>query len=110
MRHEKLNGRRQQLLSKAFMHDKTSREKTSRSMRLSAPRGDAHYSRTHPEKVKRGEKHPIAKLTEAKVLQIFRLREELTQRQIAKIVGVQQTTVGRVLRRESWAHVQALTL
>ncbi|NDC89398.1 MAG: hypothetical protein EB075_11460 [Bacteroidetes bacterium] len=47
-------------------------------------------------------------MTEAKVREVFQLRGlGLTHRAIAKEVGVHHSTIGRILRREIWAHVEA---
>ena len=56
--------------------------------------------------VQAGEKHPNAKLTEAKVIEIRRLSADgVTQREIAARFGVTREAVSRVVRRENWPHV-----
>lgn len=76
-----------------------------------------------PESRARGEKHPnygkrwgapspgerngAAKLTETDVRAIRRRHTEgHTQSAIGKVFGVSQQTVGRIVRRERWAHVE----
>jgi hypothetical protein len=62
-------------------------------------RGDAHYSRKHPERLARGEANPSAKLTDAAVAKVFSLRAEgLKQREIATLVGCSRQHVSRILR------------
>lgn len=53
----------------------------------------------------RGNKHPLAKLTEANVLEIRALRGVETQANIAKRFGVSGVLVSRVQRREAWKHL-----
>ena len=50
-----------------------------------------------------GEKCGMSKLTDTKVKEIR--SSDLTQRQLATIYGVSQTTIGKILRRETWRHV-----
>lgn len=57
--------------------------------------------------IKLGSINPAAKLTENDVPEIFRLKATgYTQEQIAKKYGVVFSTIGKVLRREKWAHVK----
>ena len=52
----------------------------------------------------RGERHVLAKLTDADVLQIRALsRDGKSQRAISKHIGISLANVGRILRGESWA-------
>lgn len=56
--------------------------------------------------VAQGEQHWKAKLTESKIHDIFRLRAKgWTQHRIAIQMGVDQTSIGNVLRRINWRHV-----
>ena len=64
--------------------------------------GDANGSRTHPERVPRGEKHVRAKLTE-KDVQAIRA-SALSQRELAGIYGMSQAAISRVRSRERWRH------
>ncbi len=79
--------------------------------------GDRHGSRTHPEKISRGDAHRAKikvvrgeqrskKLCNANVLEIRRLRswgEPL--RTIGETFGVSDTTVSEVCRRKTWSHI-----
>ena len=55
-----------------------------------------------------GEKNANAKIKEADVIEIFRLRniEKWTQQRIADKFGISQQCVGKILRRERWKHVE----
>lgn len=54
----------------------------------------------------RGENHPCSKLTEAQVTGICkRYAAGETQMRLACEYGVGQSTISRVVRGESWAHV-----
>jgi hypothetical protein len=64
--------------------------------------------RVHSKSLKKyvGEKVNTAKLTEEDVKEIRKLAEEgLTQREIAKRYKLYHSTVGRIIRRESWNHI-----
>jgi hypothetical protein len=56
----------------------------------------------------KGEKNGSAKITEAIVIEIFRLRniEKWTQQRIADHFGIGQQQVSRILRRKFWKHVE----
>lgn len=70
-------------------------------------RGDAHHMRQRPELALRGELSPNAKLSPSDVLRVRTLRSDgYSQARIASVVGIGQSTVSRVLRRQSWGHVQ----
>lgn len=70
-------------------------------------RGDQHYHRLRPETVRRGERHPVAKLDETAVREIRRLRsvEGLTYRQIAARFDVDLTNIACIVKRKTWAHI-----
>jgi len=86
------------------------------------PRGENHWSRFYPERIARGEgshkspppgtqrgsRNAGARLTEADVVEIRRLRAEtkLTIKQIAFRYGVYHTTIEAVIYRKNWAHVE----
>lgn len=53
----------------------------------------------------RGSRVHAAKLSEAQVVEIRTLSKRLSQRDIAKKFSLSHTTIGRILRREGWAHV-----
>jgi hypothetical protein len=83
-------------------------------------RGDAHYSRLHPERVSRGarksaqmlgrsakgSKSGMAKLTEKNVEHMFELRKAgWTQKRIAAELGISAPHVSVILSRKLWTHV-----
>ncbi len=55
----------------------------------------------------RGERNSHSRLTDAKVLEIYRLadKEGLSHAEIAKRMGVTRSTVSKVIRGESWLHM-----
>jgi hypothetical protein len=55
----------------------------------------------------RGERHGSAKLTEAKVREILALGGRLSQREIGKIFGVNQSQINRIQRSQAWAHLRS---
>ena len=67
-----------------------------------------HAKRLGLIKSPKGEKHGNAKITEAIVIEIFRLYnvEKWTQQRIADHFEINQSTVGKVLRRKQWKHVE----
>jgi hypothetical protein len=74
------------------------------------PRGDTSGPRMHPECMARGEKHVRAKLTENNVRFIFQLRSQgWTQRRLASEFGVSQAVIWNILARKIWAHVDLKT-
>jgi len=69
--------------------------------------GDRHGSRTHPEKLKRGEAHGMSYLTEEAVRTIRAdYATGVTQATLAWRYRVEPTTIRRVLKRETWKHVK----
>jgi hypothetical protein len=69
-------------------------------------RGDAHYSRQQPERLARGERSGTAKLTADMVREIRRLLADgVTQTEIERRLGIDQTTVSQIARRKTWGHV-----
>jgi DNA-binding CsgD family transcriptional regulator len=54
---------------------------------------------------RRGEAHPLHKLTAENVRQIRMLAEGVTQKELAERFGVNQTTIGQILKRETWKHL-----
>ena len=68
-----------------------------------ALRGDANPSRVHSDRMVRGEAHHNAKLNDAKVEEILRLREEgWTQQALGEKFGVSHVLIGMVVRGEIW--------
>jgi hypothetical protein len=64
-----------------------------------------HYSRQHPEKVLRGERHGMSKVTEEQVREIRELAGTMNQMQIAAKYGITHSAVSLIIRRKKWAHV-----
>lgn len=54
-------------------------------------------------RIARGSSQGLSKLTEELAIEIFLSKEP--QRHLAKRLGVSQPTIGRVRRRETWAHI-----
>lgn len=71
------------------------------------PRGDRHMSRTKPEALRRGETATKAKLTEQQVSEIRKRYTDggVSQTQLAKEYGINQTAIGFIIRRVNWKHV-----
>lgn len=72
---------------------------------------NAKQNMTHAKEqglLAKGEKHYRAKITEAIVIEIFRLYnvEKWLQKRIAKHFGISRSNVSYILRRESWSHVE----
>lgn len=64
------------------------------------------HARAHGLLSAKGEKNPHARLTEEQVVEIRNLYSEgWTQVRLAERFGVAQTSVSRIVLRESWAHV-----
>lgn len=54
----------------------------------------------------RGERATVSKLTEADVLEIRRIGRGMTQMQLASKFNVDRSTIGYVLRRTIWTHLE----
>lgn len=69
--------------------------------------GDRNGSRTHPEVRPKGEGHANAKLTNAQVIEIRRLRDasDLTKEEIGAMFGITGGMVGHIHSRRSWKHI-----
>lgn len=83
-------------------------EKFSEMRKRIAVRGDAHWTRLHPERIRapQGEQHPFAKLTNNDVLVIReRCASGEVQEMIARDFGVSQSVVSNVFHRKRWKHV-----
>lgn len=73
---------------------------------ISTRRGDTHPNHVHPEHMRRGEDHRNARLNNAKVLEIRRLRDlGATQPALSLRFGVNQATISDVILRKSWKHI-----
>lgn len=71
-----------------------------------AQRGPDHYSKRRPDLVVRGERSGMARLSELDVLTIRQAHADgLTFYRLAKIYGVNGTTIARIVRRERWNHI-----
>lgn len=62
--------------------------------------GDKNGTRLHPETVKRGEDHPSTKISDYIVREIRDAASQYSQRELAKMFGISQSQVGRILRGE----------
>lgn len=77
---------------------------------LPRARGDRHWTRTQPEKVralvKRGEACPTAKLTASQVTEIRRRRVSGEQmKPIARAYGVSRALIGQIVNRRIWREI-----
>ena len=75
-------------------------------------RGDAHYSRTNPERRVRGAKHGMAKLSEQDVMQIrwdF-ANGKHTKSEIANIRKMSKSQIGDIVNRKTWKHLEEPTV
>lgn len=68
--------------------------------------GRNYRKRTGPG-IRKGEAHPVARLTPAKVIEIRARyeRDGVSLRQLAVEYGISDTGVWKVVKRETWAHV-----
>lgn len=73
--------------------------------RSGGPSGDRHGSRTHPERVPRGECNGQSKLTQEEADEIRRIYHtgSYTQKQVSEIFGVSQLIVSRLVRGITYA-------
>lgn len=87
------------------MHEKGRAGVVTHPERL--PRGDAHFTRRHPELRVRGERQGSSKLTQAVVREMRQLYGGggWTQRQLADRYGVTRRQVGKVVTGKQWQHV-----
>lgn len=71
------------------------------------PKGETHYLRRCPEKIRRGEQSGYVKLTEIKVKEIRGLYVAgWLQRDIAVKYGLSQQTVSDIILQRIWRHVE----
>lgn len=69
-------------------------------------RGDRHGTHTHPEAYPWGERHPKAKLTDAKVRELrIRHANGTPCTELAREYGVTRMVVKRAIQRKTWKHV-----
>lgn len=83
--------------------DKVSKDRQSKGSRHAAALRRRGPFERNP---RRGEAHPLAKLTNSQVREIRRLSPGLSQRKIGSMFGVSHVVIGHVLLRKTWAHVQ----
>lgn len=71
------------------------------------PSGDAHYSRTNPEKLARGEQHGCAKLTGDKVrlLRQSYAVGDVSLQQLATELDMSKTAIHRAITGATWKHI-----
>lgn len=69
--------------------------------------GNRNGAYTKPEKVRRGEVHGMAKLNDAKIIEIrvSYAAGGTTQRRLAAQFGVDQALIGLIINRKIWRHV-----
>ncbi|HEY5420151.1 MAG TPA: helix-turn-helix domain-containing protein [Marmoricola sp.] len=68
--------------------------------------GDRNGTRLHPERVARGERQGLSRLTAEQVQAIRGVRARgATFTSIAQRLGVARSTVARAIKGETWAHV-----
>jgi hypothetical protein len=66
-----------------------------------------HMSQTRPDALRRGERHPKARLCETDIREIRkRLSEGETQQAVADSLGVGQTAISAIKRGTRWGHVR----
>lgn len=69
--------------------------------------GDKNASRLHPDRLRRGEAHGRAKVTEQQVREIRKLAAQgVPHRAIAAQFGLTSTPVLDIIHRKHWAHVE----
>jgi hypothetical protein len=77
-------------------------------------KGEKNGAWRHPpwvpyERIARGQRHPFAKLTEAKVVDIRRRAEAGEAcRELAKAFGVSKPTISNIVHGRGWHHVMAM--
>lgn len=73
------------------------RDEKGRQITLS---GDSHWSKSKPEKVRRGESHGFAKITDAQVEQIKSIGKSMKQRGLAAMFGCSQAQIWNILNEK----------
>lgn len=70
------------------------------------PSGEAHGSRTKPERLARGDANGSARLDDGRVRAILaRASAGESQRALARTFGVSQSTIRDIVRRHIWRHI-----
>jgi hypothetical protein len=73
---------------------------------LSKIGGDRHYSRSHPEKIARGDRAGNSKLKESDIPKIFQLHFQGSSHEtLARRFNVSSSAIAWVLKRKTWKHV-----
>lgn len=67
--------------------------------------GVNHYFHLRPDEVPKGEKHGMAKLTEADVLEIRRLADSHSHGELGKQYGVHRSLIRLIVLRKNWTHI-----
>jgi hypothetical protein len=77
-------------------------------MKNVAARGNKNGSRTHPEKIVKGERHPRAKLTTQDVLEILDLHSSLIykQKELVVLYCISPAVISQIVNRKWWKHVR----
>jgi hypothetical protein len=75
--------------------------------RRPAPRGEAHWTRRERQRVLRGERSNLAKLTEEDVVAIRRLHASGRHRNadLGAMFGVAERSIYHIVRRKTWTHL-----
>ena len=75
--------------------------------RRPAPRGEAHWTRRDRQRVPRGERSNLSKLTEEDVLAIRRLHASGRHRNadLSAMFGVAERSIYHIVRRKTWTHL-----
>ncbi len=70
-------------------------------------KGDEHWARKKPERLARGEKAGLAKLTEIQVLEIRSLyaSRKFSQSKLARMYNVVQSVISAITLRKTWKHI-----
>jgi hypothetical protein len=77
-----------------------------RDRKLRTAKGDRSGARLHPEKMRRGEQHPRAKLTSDIVVRIrLMAKAGHSYIAIAQCFGITAVHASRIARHESWRHI-----
>lgn len=87
-------------------HDMIRKARKS-NVRPAPQRGDNHWSRKHPEWVRRGVKHHKAKLTEEQVKLVrSKVAQGQTMLSVARDFNVHVSLVSLIVKRKIWTHVE----
>ena len=74
----------------------------------SRDRGDAHWTRRMPSLLKRGDSHQNSKLTAEQVREALTLKGTISNREIARRLGVTPALIGHIFSGRAWSHVTGL--